>query len=212
MNINNFDSIIFDLGGVIWNISYQATSDAFIKLGFTDFNNWYSQANQKDLFNKIETGKISENDFYNEIRKVSGLNLSNSEIENAWNAMLLDLPTERIALISEIAKKKPIYLLSNTNEIHLKKIEELLKNKETNWDRFCGIFTKVYLSCRVGMRKPNEDIFLKVLNDNNLNASKTLFIEDSIQHIETANKIGIQTLFLQPNPANQKTIISELVI
>jgi putative hydrolase of the HAD superfamily len=102
--------------------------------------------------------------------------------------------------------------LSNTNEIHLKKIEELLKNEETNWDRFCGIFTKVYLSCRVGMRKPNEDIFLKVLNDNNLNASKTLFIEDSIQHIETANKIGIQTLFLQPNPANQKTIISELVI
>jgi putative hydrolase of the HAD superfamily len=62
------------------------------------------------------------------------------------------------------------------------------------------------------MRKPNEDIFLKVLNDNNLNASKTLFIEDSIQHIETADKIGIQTLFLQPNPANQKTIISELVI
>ena len=62
------------------------------------------------------------------------------------------------------------------------------------------------------MRKPNEDIFLKVLNDNNLIASKTLFIEDSIQHIETANKIGIQTLFLQPNPANQKTIISELVI
>ena len=126
--------------------------------------------------------------------------------------MLLDLPTERIELISEIAKKKPIYLLSNTNEIHLKKIEELLKKKETNWDKFCGIFSKVYLSCRVGMRKPNEDIFFKVLNDNNLIASKTLFIEDSIQHIETAKKIGIQTLFLQPNPANQKTIHSELVI
>jgi putative hydrolase of the HAD superfamily len=212
MNINNFDSIIFDLGGVLWNISYQATADAFIKLGFTDFSNWYSQANQKDLFNKLETGKISENDFYNEVRKVSGLNLSNSEIENAWNAMLMDLPAERIALISEIAKKKPIYLLSNTNEIHLKKIEELLKNEETNWDCFCGIFTKVYLSCRVGMRKPNEDVFLKVINDNGLVANKTLFIEDSIQHIETANKIGIQTLFLQPNPANQKTIHSELVI
>ena len=126
--------------------------------------------------------------------------------------MLLDLPTERIELISEIAKKKPIYLLSNTNEIHLKKIEELLKNKETNWESFCAIFSKVYLSCRVGMRKPNEDIFFKVLNDNNLIASKTLFIEDSIQHIETAKKIGIQTLFLQPNPANQKTIHSELVI
>lgn len=212
MNIKNFDSIIFDLGGVLWNISYQATADAFIKLGFTDFGNWYSQANQKDLFNKLETGKISENDFYSEVRKVSGLNLSNSEIENAWNAMLLDLPTERIALISEIAKTKPIYLLSNTNEIHLKKIEQLLKDKPTSWENFCAIFTKVYLSCRVGMRKPNEDIFLKVINDNNLIASKTLFIEDSIQHIETANKIGIQTLFLQPNPANQKTIISELVI
>lgn len=62
------------------------------------------------------------------------------------------------------------------------------------------------------MRKPNEDIFFKVLNDNNLIANKTLFIEDSIQHIETAQKIGIQTLFLQPNPANQKTIYSELVI
>ena len=212
MKINNFDSIIFDLGGVLWNISYQATATAFINLGFSDFNNWYSQANQKELFNKLETGKIAEHDFYQEVRNVSGLNLSNSEIENAWNAMLLDLPTERIELISEIAQKKPIYLLSNTNEIHLKKIEELLKKKETNWDKFCGIFSKVYLSCRVGMRKPNEDIFFKVLNDNNLIASKTLFIEDSIQHIETAQKIGIQTLFLQPNPANQKTIHSELVI
>lgn len=212
MKINNFDSIIFDLGGVLWNISYQATATAFINLGFSDFNNWYSQANQKELFNKLETGKIAEHDFYQEVRNVSGLNLSNSEIENAWNAMLLDLPTERIELISEIAQKKPIYLLSNTNEIHLKKIEELLKKKETNWDKFCGIFSKVYLSCRVGMRKPNEDIFFKVLNDNNLIANKTLFIEDSIQHIETAKKIGIQTLFLQPNPANQKTIHSELVI
>lgn len=212
MKINNFDSIIFDLGGVLWNISYHATATAFINLGFSDFNNWYSQANQKELFNKLETGKIAEHDFYQEVRDVSGLNLSNSEIENAWNAMLLDLPTERIELISEIAKKKPIYLLSNTNEIHLKKIEELLKKKETNWDKFCGIFSKVYLSCRVGMRKPNEDIFFKVLNDNNLIANKTLFIEDSIQHIETAQKIGIQTLFLQPNPANQKTIYSELVI
>lgn len=212
MKINNFDSIIFDLGGVLWNISYQATATAFINLGFSDFNNWYSQANQKELFNKLETGKIAEHDFYQEVRDVSGLNLSNSEIENAWNAMLLDLPTERIELISEIAQKKPIFLLSNTNEIHLKKIEELLKKKETNWDKFCGIFSKVYLSCRVGMRKPNEDIFFKVLNDNNLIANKTLFIEDSIQHIETAKKIGIQTLFLQPNPANQKTIHSELVI
>lgn len=212
MKINNFDSIIFDLGGVLWNISYQATADAFIKLGFTDFENWYSQANQKELFNKLETGKISENDFYNEVRKVSELNLSNNQIEKAWNSMLLDLPTERIELIAKIAKTKPIYLLSNTNEIHLKKIEQLLKDKTTNWENFCAIFTKVYLSCRVGMRKPNEDIFFKVLKDNNLIASKTLFIEDSIQHIETANKIGIQTLFLQPNAANQKTIISELVI
>lgn len=212
MKINNFDSIIFDLGGVLWNISYQATATAFINLGFSDFNNWYSQANQKELFNKLETGKIAEHDFYQEVRDVSGLNLSNSEIENAWNAMLLDLPTERIELISEIAQKKPIFLLSNTNEIHLKKIEELLKKKETNWDKFCGIFSKVYLSCRVGMRKPNEDIFFKVLKDNNLIANKTLFIEDSIQHIETAKKIGIQTLFLEPNPANQKTIHSELVI
>lgn len=107
MKINNFDSIIFDLGGVLWNISYHATATAFINLGFSDFNNWYSQANQKELFNKLETGKIAEHDFYQEVRDVSGLNLSNSEIENAWNAMLLDLPTERIELISEIAKKSP---------------------------------------------------------------------------------------------------------
>jgi len=212
MDINKFDAVIFDLGGVLWNISYQATANAFINLGFTDFKNWYSQANQKELFNKLETGKISENDFYAEVRKVSGLNLKNKEIENAWNSMLLDLPVERIDLISAIAKKKSIFLLSNTNEIHLKKIEQLLQKNATNWDSFCRIFTKVYLSCRVGMRKPNEDIFLKVINDNNLIPTKTLFIEDSIQHIKTANKIGIQTLFLQPNAENQKTIHSELIL
>ena len=189
-------NIIFDFGGVILNIDYQLSEKAFEELGFLDFKNFYSQAAQKELFDSLEKGLITPEDFRNEVRKLIHRGISDSQIDNAWNAMLLDLPEERIKLLETLKTKYRIFLLSNTNEIHFDSFTSYIKNKFKR-DDFSEVFEKAYVSHKVKMRKPDAEIFEHVLAESKLKKEETLFIDDSIQHIESANKIGINTIFLK---------------
>ncbi len=189
-------NIIFDLGGVILNIDYQLTSNAFKKIGFTDFDSFYSQKEQSNIFDLLETGKISSENFIAEIRKhFPSENVTDSAILEAWNAMLLNLPLQRIDLLHEVAKKYRIFLLSNTNQIHLEAFSKIITNAYGS-DVLSPCFEKVYLSHQIGDRKPNASCFEMVLNENQLLPEETLFIDDSIQHIKSAESCGIHALFL----------------
>jgi glucose-1-phosphatase len=194
--LKSIKNIIFDLGGVILNIDYQLTSDAFKKIGFTDFDSFYSQKEQSNIFDLLETGKISSENFIAEIRKhFPSENVSDAGILEAWNAMLLDLPMHRIELLHEVAKKYRIFLLSNTNQIHLEAFSKIITNAYGS-DVLSPCFEKVYLSHQIGDRKPNASCFDMVLNENQLIPEETLFIDDSIQHIKSAESCGIHALFL----------------
>ena len=189
-------NIIFDFGGVILNIDYTLTEKAFASLGLTDFDRIYSQATQKELFDKLEKGQISPEIFRTEIRKFIRDGITDTQIDEAWNAMLLDLPAERVELLDKLKKKYRLFLLSNTNEIHFTSFNAYMKNKFKR-DIFGDVFENAYVSHNVKMRKPDAEIFEFVLRENNLKNSETLFIDDSIQHIEGANKLGINTIFLK---------------
>jgi FMN phosphatase YigB (HAD superfamily) len=190
-------NIILDFGGVLLDIDYQLTEQAFIKLGCTNFREIYSQAAQTNLFNKFETGVISETVFFDELKKLSGIkNLSVDEIRDAWNAMLIGFPVENYLLLKELQKKYRVFLLSNTNETHITEFEKLLE-RVCPVSEFENLFEKVYYSCRMNLRKPDTACFLQVLNDNKLKLEETIFIDDSIQHIEGAKKVGITVHFLE---------------
>jgi HAD superfamily hydrolase (TIGR01509 family) len=191
MDIKN---IIFDLGGVILNIDYNKTIEAFKNLGIADFEKHYAQAQQTTLFDDIETGKITPDTFFNKLIGIANIKSTNQELESAWNAMLLDLPIERIELLKKVAKHYNIYLLSNTNEIHY---NHYIKYIETEFGiDFNSLFLKTYYSHKIGFRKPNKNCFDFVLDNNKLVNTKTLFIDDSIQHIEGATNQGINTIHL----------------
>lgn len=189
------EAVIFDYGGVIININYQATLDAFRSLGIIDIEAMYSQANQSNLFNDFETGRVSPQFFINQLLSYAPKGTSPNQIVHAWNAMILDVPKESIQLLEKLNNQGVrIFLLSNTNSLHID-----LANRR--WDLVSDkspkeLFEKVYYSHEVNMRKPNVEIFNKVIQDNELNAQKTLFIDDSIQHIEGAKKTGLKTLHL----------------
>ena len=190
------EAIIFDLGGVILNIDYHLTRQAFEKLGIHNFNNMYSQAAANDLFDDLETGKISEADFYKEFNNRSGSALADDQIRNAWNAMLLDFREQSLAFIGSLESKYKLFLLSNTNHIHKKEFHQIyhLKKRARPFDDY---FDKAYYSSDMGLRKPNANIFEYVLRENKLDAGKTLFIDDSVQNIEAAKALGIQTILLR---------------
>jgi FMN phosphatase YigB (HAD superfamily) len=193
--VQQIKNIIFDLGGVIINLDMKATRDAFIALGAENFDTIYTQAGQTGIFDRFDKGEITPAEFRNELRKHIPRKVTDEEIDGAWDAMLLDVPKAKLELLSHLGKKYRLFLLSNTNVIHVKNFSAELQRVHGTPD-FSPYFEKWYYSCNIGMRKPDAEIFEFVLNENHLKAEETLFIDDSVQHIQGASLLGIQTLLL----------------
>ncbi|MDG1332347.1 MAG: HAD family phosphatase [Crocinitomicaceae bacterium] len=190
----NIDTIIFDFGGVLINIDYHKTIDAFKDLGIEDFEESYSQADQTSLFSDLEIGKISAQRFVNDLLHFLPNGTSSNKVVHAWNAMILDVPKSGIDLLQRLKGKYRLFLLSNTNEIHIPKaLAEWKKTSEVN---FYDCFDHVYLSHEMGMRKPNAEIFERVCQEQNIKPENALFIDDSAQHIKGATKVGLNTVHL----------------
>jgi glucose-1-phosphatase len=191
-------NIIFDLGGVIINLDTQLTIAEFNKLGRIPFEEVYSQASQTELFNLFDKGKISDFDFFSHLRKQIGYEGPEVDLLYAWNAMLLDVPEERLDILVEMKQNYNTYLLSNTCEPHIAAFENDLY-LEHGVKNFNDYFDEVYYSCRIGMRKPDKEIFEWVLSKNKLIPEETVFIDDSIQHVKGAGQCGIKAYLLPKN-------------
>ena len=194
--MKNIKSIIFDLGGVLLNISYQNAIEEFEKLGIENSSAFYSKKSQTNIFNLLETGEISENEFVKVIKK-SCKSVTPKQIIYAWNSMLLDLPKNRINLLINLKKEYQLFLLSNTNSIHIKEFKSRLG--EEKYSEFYNLFDKVYYSHEIGIRKPHAEVFRLILDENNLKTKEVLFIDDSPQHIQGAKELGIHTYHLKDN-------------
>jgi HAD superfamily hydrolase (TIGR01509 family) len=195
MYLEEIDAIVFDLGGVIINLDYHLTTKAFEKLGLEKFEALYSQAAQSGLFDKFEKGTCSTPYFVNKLLDYLPKGTQANQVVEAWNAMILDFPIENLRLLEQLKKSKRIFLLSNTNEIHIKKVHLHLQQVSSH-KTLHPYFEKTYFSSDIGMRKPDQEIFEFVLKTNNLYPNRTLFIDDTEQHILGAKKVGIQTKHL----------------
>ncbi|MCB9195398.1 MAG: HAD family phosphatase [Flavobacteriales bacterium] len=203
LDLSGIKNIIFDLGGVILNIDYQLTSTAFSKLGFAEFDDFYTQQRQDSIFDELETGKLGKSEFINLIQNHIP-RASEQEIILAWNAMLLDLPNERVSLLADLSVNFNQVLLSNTNEIHEVAFLKIIENSGADSNKLYPCFDSVYLSHKIGLRKPDAKCFKYVLEQEGWNAEETLFIDDSIQHIEGARREGIKSHHLKKS----ETILS----
>jgi len=195
--LKGIQNIIFDWGGVIINIDYHQTRNSFIELGMKDFDRHFTQLNQSHIFDGLDTGNISGEDFFRALEKEMPEGTKPEDIRDAWNAMLLDFPEENFNLLQDLKSRYRTFLFSNTNEPHLSyyfpKIKEWYGISEMD-----PLFEKAYYSCRLGMRKPDPEAFLHIIRENKLNAEETLFIDDSPQHIEGAKTAGLKTCHLAP--------------
>jgi FMN phosphatase YigB (HAD superfamily) len=187
---SGIDTLILDLGGVLIDVDYAGSARAFQALGHPDFEGLYTKAKQSDLFDRFETGELSPAGFRDAVRELLGHSLSDADIDNSWNAMLGSILQERIGLVHQLKERYPVLLLSNTNAIHVPAFEAIVA-RENGITDFKGLFHGAYYSCEVGMRKPNADIFRHVIELHNADPARTLFIDDSPQHVEGARKAGL---------------------
>ena len=194
-------NIIFDLGGVLVDIDPDRTAKAFAVLSKTNAVDIMELHKSQNFFVDYEKGLIDDMTFRNNIRQFLDKDLPDVDIDNAWTAMLLDFPPTKIEMLESARRNYRTYLLSNTNNIHRIKFEKLFRNAAQS--DFYDFFENVYYSFEVRMRKPEKEIFLKVLEENNLIPQETLLIDDSLPNIEMASSLAMQTRHVQ---INQETI------
>ena len=190
----NIKNILFDLGGVILDINVQATLKRFYELGFPAELMQYPHSMTTDLFFKYETGKLETDAFRNEIRKKTGVEITDEEFDNAWNAMLVRVPKERAELLKALSERYNLYMLSNTSALHAPVFEKMYFD-------VAGIslhdaFTKIYYSFEIGWHKPDLEAWKHVIRDAGINSQETLFLDDNIHNIKASQELGFQAIHI----------------
>jgi FMN phosphatase YigB (HAD superfamily) len=183
------NTIIFDFGDVFINLDKEGSINALKKLGLAQ---WNEDLNQLNL--QFEKGQISREDFLTGIQKQVP-NASIDEISTAWNAVLLDFPLRRLEFLQKLATKYRLFLLSNTDAIHIETFER--ENGVSFYSDFYQCFEKVYFSFEMGMRKPDPEIYNYVLKHHELSSKNTLFVDDKKENTDAALALGLQVWNLQ---------------
>ncbi len=192
-------NIIFDLGGVIINLDNQLTENAFLALGARPLKEYFGHGHAASFFKDYEVGGISDQQFVDNIKSLTGITASDEDIIRAWNALLLDFPPERIRLLKDLRKSYRIFLFSNTNALHLAHLQQIYRDTfpgdEYGLD---GHFERAYYSHTLKMRKPDIGSFQYILKENQLRGEETLFVDDALINVEGAEKAGLKGFFLRP--------------
>ena len=182
-------NIVFDLGGVLVDLDFKAAINGLQKAGFANVKEQLQTLHQGGIFQKFELGEMTADEFRTAIRENSTVELTDEEVDNLWNAMLLEIPREKLELILDLRGKYMVYLLSNTNSIHW---DYVCKNAfNYRGFRVNDYFEETFLSYEMHLAKPDKAIFEKVLQDANLLPEETLFIDDSEANCKAAEEVGI---------------------
>ena len=189
-------NIIFDWGGVITDLDFNACIEAFRKYGLDSLFEQYNMNFQKEFYTRLEMGMISPEEFRTELRKLIPNPITDNELDNAWAALLCELPRERWNFLHKVRKHYRTFLLSNTNKIHVDTYFQRIYESYGVYG-YRHLFEKTYFSYELKMRKPDIKIFKFVLKDSNLKPEETLLIDDFDKNIESAGKLGIITYQLK---------------
>ena len=197
MGSDHIKNIIFDLGGVLLNLNLNACIKAFHALGFKQNIMDREQIFSHKIFSRFQNGDLNVEEFYSHLREIIGNpNVSDEKLKEAWNKMVEDIPAQNVAVLQKLKVNFNIYLFSNTNPIHVDKIEN--EFYQTYGFSFASLFTKVYYSHEIFNSKPRVSSYLKVVKDAGINASETLFVDDLEKNIIGAQNAGLKGLWLKP--------------
>ena len=183
-----FKNLVFDIGDVIIDIDVAAAVGKFQELAVVDFSKLISHSAQESIFNRFEMGKISAAEFRKELRAYLKPEVSDEEINAAWNSILVAYPPEKFALLKELKTRYRTFTLSNTNEIHIETFNESVK--ALFGQDFASFFHRTYYSHQLGFMKPHKEIYELVMQKENLIADETFFVDDKMENVEGAKAVG----------------------
>lgn len=200
---SNIRNILFDLGGVILDIDVNATKQRFYELGLPAMFLQYPENMVTDIFFKYETGRLDTDGFRNEVRRLSGLEISDDEINQAWIAMLVGIPGERGALLDRLKERYSLYMLSNTSAMHVPVFEQMYL--DTAGVTLQSVFKRIYYSFEIGYHKPEIEAWEYVIKDSGIEPAETLFLDDNIHNIKTSQELGFKAIHI-----HERTSLTDL--
>jgi putative hydrolase of the HAD superfamily len=189
--VTNIKNIIFDLGGVILTLDRDEAVRRFLEVGLDSAEELLDPYHQKGIFLDLEEGRLSEEEFYEELRRIAGKDISDEDIRYGWFGFIKDTPAYKLEMLEELKKDYNLYLLSNTNPVIMGwAMSSRFSEKGKSLDEY---FDKLYLSYQLGVTKPHPSIFKHIIEDTGLIPSETLFIDDGGSNIEMGKEFGLHT-------------------
>ncbi len=188
----NYDTVIFDLGEVIIDLDPQAVEDRLFSASGKEMD-YKDLVFSSPLMQLYETGKISEGAFREGMNDLLSVSFSDEEFDEIWNLMLGQIPAERVSLMGQLKSTFQVMILSNTNPIHERKFDEMV-GTQLGGSKMSDFVHYAHYSHHLGMRKPDEEIYLHVLNKHDLTAERTLFLDDRLDNVEAARSTGIDAV------------------
>jgi putative hydrolase of the HAD superfamily len=193
--LKEIKNIIFDLGGVILPIDISRTTEAYRQLGISNIDELFGHGHAGSFVKEYEKGKIDDREFIDSFKSLISEPVEDEIIINAWNALLLDFPSERIDLLKALKSRYRIFLFSNTNSIHHRAFSADYKSF-SDGENFDDLFEVAWYSHIIKMRKPDVEAFHFIINDAGLIAEETIFIDDAMVNVEGAGKAGLKGIHL----------------
>jgi glucose-1-phosphatase len=190
-------NIILDLGGVVVNIDTDRCYRQLSNISDIALSGMYSIAQNDPVFTQFEKGLIDRNVFYKHVLSLSPNRFSQKDFEKAWNSIIVDIPKSNLDFIERLSKKYRVFALSNTNEMHIERVNNIIQKQYGKPD-LNPWFEQVYLSFETGMAKPALACYTSILKNNNLKPDETLFVDDTPGHVEAAKSLGLMTSTVMP--------------
>jgi putative hydrolase of the HAD superfamily len=195
MSKSPIKNLIFDFGGVIIDIHPMTYVEEMLKLGNTNVSEMHESFIREKVYRRFETGALSADEFRDLIRANLPNHATNAQIDHAWNLIIGEIPGHRMDFLVSLKAKYRTFLLSNTNPIHYDHYQEYTR-KTFGMPSLDSLFEKAFFSFKLGLYKPDHDIFQFVLQDSGLDPAETVFIDDMEENVEAARQCGMQGIHL----------------
>jgi len=189
--------IIFDLGKVIINVDTDETMKSIARRGISNLEKIQTELLASDTYFKLETGAIRPDEFRSAVRNVVDIPYTDDEVDADWNAMLLDIPPERVKFMTRLKSKYKLYLLSNTNHIHWLSYDRYFQD-HFDYPSINTFFTHCWYSYLMGVRKPDTEIFRMVMEEGGFQAGEVAFVDDLKENVDAAATQGMTPVHLPP--------------
>ncbi len=175
-------AFLFDIGGVLLGFDFEPALERL--RGSCDRPPEDSREQMDALKIEYECGRIGRRDFVRMGRELLGHHGGDAEFERIWQQIFFpNTPMHR--LVERLSAQYPVFLLSNTNDLHL---EHILAEYPV-----FRLFPKGVFSHLAGVMKPDPEIYRIAESELELDPLRPIFIDDLSQNIGAARQHGFQT-------------------